>query len=97
MVELAALPRGMSISTIASRFGKTYAATQKWVKWFKYPFKDMRVENCARIGRGRRILKNVNWSMTNRQIADKFNVTRAAAHIARIRAGKPKVNGRKRK
>ncbi len=94
--KIAELPPAMTVSHIADKFDQNYANTWKWLKRFKYQFRDTRPENCRIIGRARRKLTKVDWYKTNRVIADEFNVSRQCVQQARDKAGKAKVNGRKK-
>lgn len=92
---LRSLPRGLTFAEVAQRLGTPYQATRLAIIRYKYNAQDGRKYS----QRNQRKLNpdQVNWRLSNKEIADQFGVSRERVRKVRERLGKPTVEARGRK
>lgn len=92
---LRALPKGLTFTEAAQRLGTDYQQTRLAIQRHNYSATDGRRYSQNRI---RRLApEQVDWKMSNIDIAREFGVSRERVRVLRDRLGKPFVESRGRK
>lgn len=92
---IACLPPGLTFSEAAARLGTDYQATRNAIKRYGYKAADGR--KFSQNGRRKLVPENVNWKLSNIEIARRLKISRERVRFMRAQLNKPFVESRGRK